>query len=241
MHRRGEKCSFGSGGALPGSVSGVPGHAVTPEEYLSPKVRAGLPVRDLPVVELDDPRVAELAFAFEGDPREVEVPIVPWPETGGRPLDPGTGVGGGVVEGLFRCWWVGDRLMATNQAVDGAYVLGFATPPELASDERSTPPDAVHLWHVNAHPDGGQLFAPLDGRPFLVPAIPAGPDPDPDRAVVIRSDGRHGVFLRPGVWHDGVYPAFGDGEYVTRQGAVHARVSCDLGAEFGALFRFPLG
>lgn len=219
----------------------VRGHAVTAAEYLSPTIPTGLTWRDLPVVDATDPVVAELAFTFAGDPRDVEVPIVPWPDTGGRPLDPGTGVGGGVVEGIFRCTWRGDRLMAVNEAVDGAYVLGFATRPEDAADEREAPVEHVYLWHVNAHPDGGQLFSSLDGRPFLVPAIPAGPDPDMKRAVVIRSDGATGVCLLPGVWHDGVYPETGDGEYLTRQGAVHARISCDLGAEFGWLPRFALG
>jgi ureidoglycolate hydrolase len=93
---------------------------------------------------------------------------------------------------------------------------------------------------VNHHPDGGQLFASNDGRPFLVPAIPAGADPDLDRAVVIRSDGDLGVCLRPGVWHDGVYPASGDGDFLTRQGRVHARISCDVAVEFGCLLRIPL-
>jgi hypothetical protein len=222
-------------------VTNVRGHAVSATEYLDPNVGTGLPVRDLPVVELDHPAVAELAIVFEGDGRDVEVPIVPWPHHDGRPLDPGTGIGGGVAEGIFRCTWRGDRLMAVNEAVAGAYVLGFATAPEDAGDERDEPVEYVHLWHVNHHPDGGQLFAPLDGRPFLVPAIPPGPDPDLDRAVVIRSDGSRGVCLRPGVWHDGVYPESGNGEYLTRQGAIHARVSCDIGAEFGCLLRFPLG
>ena len=219
----------------------MPGHGVSAEEYLSPSVPAGLPLRDLPVVDVDDPRVAELAFTFRGDPREVDVPIVAWPDTGGRPLDPGTGVGGGVTEGRFTCTWQGDKLMATNEAVHGADRLGFATPPELARDQRDAPVERIHLWHVNHHPDGGQLFASLDGRPFLVPAIPAGDDPDLDRAVVIRSDGTVGVCLWPGVWHDGVYPASGDGAYLTRQGRVHARISCDLAEEFGCLLRFPLG
>ena len=206
----------------------IPG--IRGEHYLSPEIPDGLPWLDLPVVDLSDPRVEGLAVAVAGDPHRFEVPVVPWPGDGRRELDPGTGVGGGVIEGAFRCAWVDGRLVAVNEAVGGRYVIG------LGAGE-----GGVALWHVNHHPDGGQLFAALDGRPFLVPAIPPGPDPDLDRAVAIRSDGSVGVCLLPGVWHDGVYPASGDGEYLTRQGRVHARVSCDVAAEFGVLLRIPLG
>ncbi len=222
------------------------GHGATPEEYLAPSVPAGLPWRDLPVLDARDPSLAELLAVVEGDPRAFDVPIVPWPFDGARPLDPGTGVGGGVTEGEFTCWWEGRRLLASNQAVDGRYVLGFSCAPEHADD----PPDGrsgdvpvrdqVLLWHVNHHPDGGQLFASLDGEPFLVPAIPPGESPDLDRAVVARSDGSFGLCLQPGVWHDGVYPCHGDGRFLTRQGRVHARVSADLADELGCLLRIPL-
>lgn len=213
---------------------------VSAEEYLAPAVPSGLAWRDLPVVDVRDPAVADLVLAVDGDPRAFDLPIEPWPTTGGRPLDPGTGVGGGVVEGRFSCRWQGARLLATNEAVGGRYVIGFAVAPEAADRPLAGPPEQVLLWHVNHHPDGGQLFASLDGRPFLVPAIPAGPDPDLDRAVAVRSDGDVAICLRPGVWHDGVYPESGDGEFLTRQGAVHARISASVADEHHCLLRIPL-
>ena len=213
---------------------------VSDEEYLAPEVPAGLPWRDLPVVDVHNPAVADLAVAVTDDPRTFPVPIVAWPIEGGRALDPGTGVGGGLVQGRFSCRWDGARLPASNEAVGGRYVIGFATAPEHADEPFSGPAEQILLWHVNHHPDGGQLFASLDGRPFLVPAIPPGSDPDLDRAVAIRSDGSVAVCLLPEVWHDGVYPESGDGEFLTRQGAVHARISASVAQEFGCLLRVPL-
>ena len=138
--------------------------------------------------------------------------------------------------------WQGGQLWATNEAIGGRYVIGLATPPEDCDSWllSGSAPEQVLLWHLNYHPDGGQLFASVDGKPFLVPAVPAGPDPDLSQAVAIRSDGSVGVCLRAGVWHDGVYPESGDGEFLTRQGAVHARVSASLATEFGCLLRVPL-
>lgn len=218
------------------------GHGVSSAEYLAPDVPNGLPWRDLPVVDARDPSLAELLLVVEGDPHDFEVPVVPWPVAGSRPLDPETGIGGGTTDGAFTCTWSGDRLIAVNDAVGGRYVLGFACAPEHAADEpqASGPPGQVLLWHVNHHPDGGQMFASLDGKPFLVPAIPAGDSPDLDRAVIAASDGTFAICLRPGVWHDGVYPRHGDGRFWTRQGRVHARVSADIGREFGCLLRIPL-
>lgn len=217
------------------------GHGVTRQEYLAPDVPVGLPWRDLPIVDGRDPSLADLLIVVDGDPRDFAVPIVPWPVGGSRPLDPGTGVGGGSTEGAFTCTWSGDRLLAANEAVNGDYVLGFACAPEHAGDApRSSPPEQILLWHVNHHPDGGQMFASLDGQPFLVPAIPIGDSPDLDRAVVASSDGTFAICLRPGVWHDGVYPLRGDGTFWTRQGSVHARVSADVAREFGCLLRIAL-
>jgi ureidoglycolate lyase len=218
----------------------VAGEGVTTEQYLDPDIPTGLPWRDLPVVDARDPSARGLVEVVEGDPSDFEVPIVPWPVSGARRLDPGTGVEGGTTEGEFTCTWHGDRLVAVNSAVGGRYVIGYSCAPEDATDAGSGPATQVMLWHLNHHPDGGQLFASVDGRPFLVPVVPAGDDPDLDRAVAVASDGSFAVCVRPEVWHDGVYPRSGDGRFWTRQGRVHARVSADISAEFGCLLRVPL-
>ncbi len=216
------------------------GHGVSADEYLEPAVAPGLPWRDLPVIDARDPGVADLVLVVDGDPERFAVPIVPWPVNGGRPLDPDTGTGGGVIEGTFSCWWEGARLYGRNQAVGGHYLLGWSRAPEQADGPHGAAQQVV-IWHVNYHPDGGQLFASREGHPFLVPAIPPGVDPDLQQAVALYCDGTYAVCLRPGVWHDGVFPAKGDGTFLTRQGAVHARISADLGSEFGCLLRIPLG
>lgn len=213
---------------------------ITAEEYLRPDLAAGLAWRDLPIVDARDPRLADVVIVAD-DPSTFEVPIVPWPVAGSRQLDPGTGIEGGTTEGAFTTRWVGHRLVAVNEAVNGKYVIGLARAPEdCDAPVDGAPPGQILLWHVNHHPDGGQLFWSVDGRPFLVPVIPVGESPDLDRAVVARSDGSFGICVRPGVWHDGVYPESGDGDFRTRQGRVHARVSADVAREHGCLLRVPL-
>jgi len=224
-------------------MSDVPPSAalgVGADEYLAPDIPHGLPWREVPIVEPDDPRVGAVALITD-QPETFEVPIVAWPTNGRRPLDPGTGTGGGTVQGTFGCTWDGAVLFGSNQAVDGRYVLGWSTAPESAGDAPPGRPDQVLLWHINYHPDGGQLFWSRAHQPFVVLAIPPGSDPDLDQAIAIRAPGDLGVCLLPNVWHDGVFPVDGDGTFVTRQGAVHARLSCNLATEHGLLLRIPLG
>jgi len=214
-------------------------NGVTAAEYLDPTIAHGLPWRDLPVV---DGRDASLAGMVEiaPDPATFDVPIVPWPVSGSRTLDPGTGVEGGTTEGEFVTTWEGRRLRARNAAVGGDYVIGLGDAPERLDAAGDGSPRQILLWHLNHHPDGGQLFWSPERRPFLVPVAPVGDSPDLGRAVVARSDGSFGICVLPGVWHDGVYPERGDGRFVTRQGRVHARVSADVAAEFGCLLRVEL-
>jgi len=63
--------------------------------------------------------------------------------------------------------------------------------------------DSVLLWHVNYHPDGGQLFWPLDGKPFVVPVALPGDDVKPEDFVAFRSDGSFGIYIHPNIWHEG--------------------------------------
>jgi ureidoglycolate hydrolase len=91
------------------------------------------------------------------------------------------------------------------------------------------------LWHANYHPDGGQLFFPLNQRPFFVPLALPGDDVAPERFVCFRFDGRHGLYIHPNVWHDGVFALSGTQRFFDKQGAVHARVSVDFAREFGCL------
>lgn len=100
------------------------------------------------------------------DPKACDIEVVRWPAQGWRAVDEGTGDQGGTVEGVFHAAWSGDVLMGRNEAVNGEYVLGWSCDPQQASiQEVTTERDRVLLWHMNYHPDGGQLFYPWTSLP----------------------------------------------------------------------------
>lgn len=178
---------------------------------------------------------------LETDFERAEVEIVPWPVSGWRPLDPGTGNEGGTVEGRFEFWWQGDVLHARNRAVNGQYVLGWARNPAEASKSRATVERAEILCHhVNYHPDGGQIFCPRERTPFVAPLALPGNDLKPEHFVAFYCDGSFGINIRPGVWHAAVFPFADRATFDGRQGAVHARISCHTMEEFGVYLSVPL-
>jgi ureidoglycolate hydrolase len=121
-------------------------------------------------------------------------------------------------------------------------VLGWSTTdPQLASTTQQTVPrDQVLLWHMNYHPDGGQLFFPQDRSAFVVPVALPGDDLAVEQVIALWCDGSRGLYIHPGIWHDGIFPAAQRQRFLDRQGRVHARVSCDLAAEFGVYLSVPL-
>jgi len=203
-------------------------------ELMNPEVADGLEIIEVPLVDACSEDISEFAIIIDGDPEEFEVPIVPWPVSGQRPLDPETGTCAGTTEGWFSSEWENGKLIGRNEAVAGEYVIGFAV------DDHESIPNAVDLWHMNHHPDGGQLFYSSEQTPFVVPVIPVGEEPEIAKAKAIYCDGTFGICLLPGVWHEGVFPIGGNGRFFTRQGRVHGRVSVDFGREFGCLLRVSL-
>ena len=194
----------------------VPLHAATPESF------AGY---------------GRIVRSFE----DAAVDIVPWPVRGRRRLDPGTGVGGGVVSGPFKMRWQGDVLYADNHAVGGYYVTGWTCPPERASTERQTVPRTqVLACEANYHPDGGQVFFPRGGVPFVALLALPGDDVRPERFVAFHCPGDFGIHIDAGVWHQPVYPLWDEAEFDDKQSAVHACVSVDFAKEFGCLLSVPL-
>ena len=131
--------------------------------------------------------------------------------------------------------WRGDILYGRNEAVGGHYILAYAQPPESARTDHVEVPRRILLWHANYHPDGGQLFFPLDHRPFYVPLALPGDDVTPQRFVCFRFDGTQGLYIHPDIWHEGVFGLSGSQRFFDKQGAVHARVSVDFGREFQCL------
>lgn len=199
-----------------------------------------LPLHPVPLI-VATPQTVKGYGQMVDDPATFDIEIVRWPAQGWRPVDDGTGDEGGFVEGIFHGEWAGDVLMGSNEAVNGHYVLGWSTDPQSASTERRTAPrDRVLLWHMNYHPDGGQMFFPLDKQPFVVPVALPGDDLTPEKVVAFWCDGTTGLYIHPGIWHEGIFPVGDKQRFLDRQGRVHARVSCDVGAEFGVYLSVPL-
>jgi len=214
-------------------------NAAPAPNYLDPAIPAGLRVVTAPLVVA----TAETLGGYGelvADPAARKIEIVRWPAQGRRPVDDDSGDQGGTAEGIFHAWWENGRLMGRNEAVGGHYVLGFAEPPGVDARGSEPAPPRVLLWHANYHPDGGQMFFPLEKKPFVVPMALPGDDVTPAHFKTFWFDGGHGLYMHPGVWHEGVFPSAPEGRFFDKQGRVHARVSVDFAAEFGVLLEVPL-
>ena len=211
-----------------------------PQYIFDAREKPSLPLFQVPLIEATDQSVREYGCLVD-DPDHFDIQIVRWPAQGWRPVDEGTGDEAGYVEGVFHGEWAGDILMGRNEAVNGEYVLGWSTDPQQASNiQATTPRDQVLLWHMNYHPDGGQLFYPLDKKPFVVPVALPGDDLTPEKVVAFWCDGSRGLYIHPDIWHEGIFPAHDRQRFLDRQGRVHARVSCNIGEEFGVYLSVPL-
>jgi hypothetical protein len=208
-------------------------------DYLNPDLPPNLARVRMPVLEAT-------AAALDGygrlvdDPRTCAVEIVRWPAQGWRPVDEDTGDEAGTTEGVFVSDWQGDVLFGRNEAVDGHYILAYAAEPGGADRAHRRAPKRILLWHANYHPDGGQLFFPLAPAPFVVPLAPPGDDVKPEDFTCFRFDGSKGLYIHPGVWHEGAFGVSGTQRFFDKQGAVHARVSVDFAREFGCLLEAEL-
>ena len=209
-------------------------------DYLNPQLPSGLKQVDAPLVVATDDALKSFGQLVHGDPKDFEIEIVRWPAQGWRPVDPDCGDEGGTTEGIFVSEWKGDVLYGSNEAVGGHYVLGYATDPDNALEDHDRKPETVSLWHCNYHPDGGQLFFPQQGQPFVVPLALPGDDVKPEDFVCFWFDGSAGLYIHPNIWHEGVFANEGTQRFFDRQGAVHARVSIDFAREFDCLLRCPL-
>ena len=211
-----------------------------PIDYLNPDLPAGLARVTMPVVDAT-PATLEGYGHLVDDPAQCRIEIVRWPAQGSRPVDADTGDQGGTTEGTFISEWQGDILYGRNAAVGGHYILAYGEDPERADPGHARDPKRILLWHANYHPDGGQLFFPLDRKPFLVPLALPGDDIAPEKFVCFRFDGSQGLYIHPDIWHEGVFAMAGTQRFFDQQGAVHARVSVDFAREFGCLLEAPIG
>ncbi len=219
-------------------TSNSPGSA--PTYVFDPRDKPSLPQVNVPLIVANDETVAEYGYLVD-DFDACNIEIVRWPAQGWRPVDSDSGNEGGTTEGVFQSFWRGDVLMGRNDAVSGEYVLGFGCDPSSASvDAQASSHPYVLLWHMNYHPDGGQVFFPTERAPFVVPVALPGDDLKPEHVVAFWCDGTRGLYIHPNIWHEGVFPTTDEQRFLDRQGAVHARVSCDFGDEFGVYLKVPL-
>jgi ureidoglycolate lyase len=211
-----------------------------PEYIFEASEKPSLPWHEVPLIRATDESVKDYG-CLVADAEEFDIEIVRWPQPGWRSIDEGTGDEAGFVEGIFSADWKGDILYGTNEAVNGNYVLGWSCDPQQASAEKQTAPrNQVLLWHMNYHPDGGQLFFPLDNQPFIVPVALPGDDLRPENVVAFWCEGDQGLYIQPNIWHEGIFPVKDSQRFLDRQGKVHARVSCNIGEEFGLYLSCPL-
>jgi ureidoglycolate lyase len=196
---------------------------------------------------VETPLVEATADALAGygclvdEPETFPIEIVRWPAQGWRKIDENSGDQGGVTQGLFEFWWKGETLYARNNAVGDSYLFGWSNWPEAATNSGAgSPRERALIWRANYHPDGGQLFYPQDGTPFVVPLALPGDDVTPEKFVTFWCDGRRGLYIHPNIWHGAVVPLADHAEFLDRQGRVHARVSVDFAKEFGCYLAAPL-
>lgn len=195
----------------------------------------------------DTPLVPASDEALEGygclvdDPEDFPIEIVRWPPQGWRPVDENSGDQGGVTEGIFEFWWDNGTLFARNNAVGDSYLFGWSGWPEdLAKVAAPGDRERALIWRANYHPDGGQLFAPIDGARFVVPLALPGDDVRPEHFITFFCDGTQALYVHPNVWHGAVVPLDDEARLLDRQGRVHARVSVNFPKEFGCYLAAPL-
>ena len=201
---------------------------------------------EIPLIEATNQNLKGYGYLVN-DFDQCEIEIVTWPKQGWRNIEEGTGNEGGTTEGPFETWWEEGILYGRNTAVehkgeydkDGRYLLGYSSyPDDFSYHLTNEDPSQIYIWHVNYHPDGGQLFFPEGNKPFISPLALPGDDIQPNNFKAFYFDGSQGLYIHPNIWHEGVFPTKGRATFKGKQGKVHARVSIDLIKEFRSYLYF---
>ncbi|MBY0534403.1 MAG: ureidoglycolate lyase [Chitinophagaceae bacterium] len=207
--------------------------------YLQPNLPHNLQKFQIPIVVATEESVKGYGQLIS-EANACKIEITRWPAQGWRPVDTDSGDEGGTKEGIFSSEWKGDLLYGKNEAVGGHYILGYAKLPEACKEDHSETPQSILLWHANYHPDGGQLFFPLQDQPYLVPVALPGDDIQPENFICFLVPANKGLYIHANIWHEGVFAIKGKQRFLDKQGAVHARVSVDFAREFGCLLEIDL-
>ena len=182
---------------------------------------------EIPLIEATNQNLKGYGYLVN-DFDQCEIEIVTWPKQGWRNIEEGTGNEGGTTEGPFETWWENNILYGRNNAVehkseydkDGKYLLGYSSDQNDSSNNLTTEdPKQIYIWHVNYHPDGGQLFFPKDNKPFISPLALPGDDIQPDNFKAFYFDGSQGLYIHPNIWHEGVFPTKRRATFKGKQGS----------------------
>ena len=161
--------------------------------------------------------------------------IKPWPVFGKRKLMGNTGIGGGIAEGIFEYTYETTQknkpylkkldniitLHSINNAVGGKYITGIGYD------------NIMLVREANYHPDSGQVFYPMETRPFSLLLSDADDNATPEDFVCFSFDGTCGCQINPNIWHQPIYPSMCKTmNFKNKQGAVHACVGIDFVDEF---------
>jgi ureidoglycolate lyase len=209
-------------------------------DYLNPQIPSKTSFFDLPVIMATEESLAGYGkLVSKSEYLNYPIEIVRWPAPGWRQVDEGTGDEAGTVSGDFEFYWEGDFFKGKNHAVNSEYVFGWSKAPEMASKISKEQPKQVLLWHANYHPDGGQLFFPLNGDPFITALALPGDDVTPADFKAFKVENGMGLYIHPNVWHEAIVPMGPSATFYDEQGAIHARISIHFPSEFGVLLRIP--
>jgi ureidoglycolate lyase len=209
-------------------------------DYLNPQIPSKTSIFDLPVIMATEESLAGYGkLVSKSEYLNYPIEIVRWPAPGWRQVDEGTGDEAGTVSGDFEFYWEGDFFKGKNHAVNSEYVFGWSKAPEMASKISKEQPKQVLLWHANYHPDGGQLFFPLNGDPFITALALPGDDVTPADFKAFKVENGMGLYIHPNVWHEAIVPMGPSATFYDEQGAIHARISIHFPSEFGVLLRIP--
>ena len=98
-------------------------------------------------------------------------------------------------------------LLGRNEAVGGHYVIGFRELPEQAAAGVALAGDAACCCGIaTTIPTAASSSGRSTASPSSCRCAKPGDDLKPEDFVAFWSDGSFGIYIHPGIWHEGVFP-----------------------------------